>query len=442
MNKIIKWISAIVLVSGMLLGGCTSVEEGQSIQGTAEETDVQSGEEEITLKLFHNWTLETDVAYFEEAAAAFHEIHPNVTIEIENIADPDYSTKLRVMLGSNESPDIFFTLSGEYLYKFVRAGNVLDLTSYFEENSEWNDSFIPASKLPFEVEGGTYGVPFRIITKMMMYNKDLFEQYQVEVPTTWEEFLQVNETFKQAGIIPQALGCLETWAACHYVTTFNALCVPEEVRVADCDNKTTSFTDPGYIQALNMLKELQDKGYFTPNTTAIDFDVAREDFLIGNAAMAYLENIEYVDVVNSGINAGLFSIPMPEGAKGNSNLVTGSPDGFAISSTCKYPELAVEFLQLLTSLEWQEKAMEMSCTSVIQGAHNSENSNEYMLIDAEICASAEGFANWMDADINSDIANVYLPGLQEILTGTKTPEEVMAEVQTAATEVREAATEG
>ena len=75
------------------------------------------------------------------------------------------------------------------------------------------------------------------------------------------------------------------------MTTFNTLCVPDDVRKADSDSKTCTYTDPGYVQALNMLKQLQDNGYFTPNTNAIDFDVAREDFLIGNAAMAYLENI-------------------------------------------------------------------------------------------------------------------------------------------------------
>ena len=441
-RKILTCMLTAALAASALLAGCGG-QDGGDASDPEQGGNVSDGgeEEEITLKLFHNWTMDTDVAYFEEAAKAFHDTHPNVTIEIANIGDPDYSSKLKVMLGSDEAPDMFFTLSGDYLYKFQRAGSVLDLTKYYENDSEWNDSFIASAKVPFETGGGIYGVPFRIITKQMVYNKDLFEQQNVEVPTTWEEFMEVCETFKNAGILPQAFGDLEAWAACHFMTTFNALCVPDEVRKADCDYTTCEFTDPGYVQALYMLKDMQDKGYFTPNTNAIDFDVAREEFLIGNAAMAYLENIEYIDVENAGINAGIFSIPAPEGAAGNDKLVTGSPDGFAISSSCKHPELAVEFLKLLTSKEWQEKALNMSCTSSIKGTHNSENSNELMLKDVEICENAVGFANWMDADIHSDIADVYLPGMQEIIAGTVTPEELMEKVQAAAAEVRASAAE-
>lgn len=435
MKKAVTKVLAMMLVSTSLFG-CGSAQQGMQNGNTKETTSNET--EEIELKMFHNWTIDSEVAYFKEAADVFHKEHPNVVIKIENVGDPDYSTKLKVMMGTDDAPDIFFSFSGESLNKYVRAGHVLDLESYYEEDSEWNESFVPASKNPFENEEGIYAVPFRITTKQMVYNKDLFDEYQVSVPTTWDEFLNVCEVFKEAGIIPQAFGDLEAWAVCHYMTTFNTLCVPDDVRKADSDSETCTYTDPGYVQALNMLKQLQDNGYFTPNTNAIDFDVAREDFLIGNAAMAYLENIEYVDVENAGINAGIFSIPSPAGAAGNDKMVTGSVDGFAVSANCKNPEIAVEFLKLLTSMEWQEKAMGMSCTSVIKGAHNSDNSNELMLEDAKICETTEGFTNWMDMDMPSEISDVYLPGMQEIIAGTVTPEELMKKVQVVAENIRNA----
>ncbi len=36
----------------------------------------------------------------------------------------------------------------------------------------------------------------------MIYNKDIFAQYGVAVPTTWDEFLQACETFKANGVTP------------------------------------------------------------------------------------------------------------------------------------------------------------------------------------------------------------------------------------------------
>ena len=38
-------------------------------------------------------------------------------------------------------------------------------------------------------------------------------------------------------------------------------------------------------------------------------------------------------------------------------------------------------------------------------------------------------ALWLDTDIHIKISDVYLPNLQELLNGTKTPEQIMSEVQ-------------
>lgn len=42
----------------------------------------------------------------------------------------------------------------------------------------------------------------------------------------------------------------------------------------------------------------------------------------------------------------------------------------------------------------------------------------------------------LDADIHSKIADVYVPGLQEVIAGTVTPEDLMFEVQEIAEEVQ------
>ena len=83
-----------------------------------------------------------------------------------------------------------------------------------------------------------------------------------------------------------------------------------------------------------MLKDLNDKGYFTENTNSIDFEVARNDFLTGNAAMTYMQSVEFRRCKENNLNAGAFKIPFPEGEDGDPDLVTGSPDGFMISKSC------------------------------------------------------------------------------------------------------------
>lgn len=438
MKKVSGYALTMLLTAATVLTGCGGQtkdekpkdEGGQSTTESAKENESgDSSDEQITLKLFHNWINVDETPYFEDLAAEFESTHPNVDIVIENVGDPDYKSKLKVMLGADDAPDIFFSWSGEFGQKFARAGSVLDLTSYYEEDSAWKDSFIPASLVPFENEGKIYGVPVRVDCKMMVYNKALFEQYNVEVPTTWDEFLKVCQTFKDEGIIPLALGNQEPWASCHYISTFNGLCVPEDVREKDYNYKTGEFTDEGYVEALNMLKTLNDKEYFTPNTNAMDFDMARNDFFIGKAAMTYMQSIEFGRCEENGVDAGVFRIPAQEDAKGNTNLITGSPDGFMISSKCEHPDVAVEFLKLMTSKPWQEKMItQLSSPAAIQGVHTADNSSDVMLQAVEEMDKADGFVNWLDSDIHSKLAEIYVPGLQEIISGDVTAEELMKKV--------------
>ncbi|MCI6019632.1 MAG: extracellular solute-binding protein [Clostridiales bacterium] len=444
MKKFMGCAVALMMTVSAMLTGCGQSEDikdtgAVQVSDSSGDTAVTQNDdgEKITLKFFHNWINVDETPYFEEAEAAFEAEHPNVDIVIENVGDPDYKSKLKVMLGADDAPDIFFSWSGEFAQKFVRAGSVLDLTEYFDSDSEWKDSFIQAALVPFENEGEIYGVPFRVDCKMMVYNKELFDQYNVEVPETWDEFLDVCQTFKDAGLIPLALGNQDPWAACHYISTFNGLCVPVDVREKDYNYKTGEFTDLGYVEALNMLKTLNDDGYFTPNTNAMDFDVARNDFFIGKAAMTYMQSIEFGRCAENGVDAGVFTIPAPDNAKGSTNLITGSPDGFMISSKCQHPEEAVEFLKMLTNPQWQEKMItQLSSPAAIQNVHNEENSSEVMLLAVEECAKADGFVNWLDSDIHSKIADIYVPGLQEVIAGSVTPEELMSQVSEMAKQVQ------
>ena len=91
----------------------------------------------------------------------------------------------------------------------------------------------------------------------------------------------------------------------------------------------------------------------------------------------------------------------------------------------------------MTSKPWQERMItQLSSPASVQGIHNEENSDALTLQAVDIYSKASGFANWLDADIHSKIADVYVPGLQEVIAGSVTPEDLMSEVQEIAEEVQ------
>jgi len=148
-------------------------------------------------------------------------------------------TKLTTLMASNEAPDVFFTWELGYLEPFVSAGKVMSLQEALDTDAEWKDSFVDGILDYYTYDGEVYAIPSQIAYATMFYNKDIFAQYDLEVPTTYEEFLNVCTVLKENGITPIAMEASEAWVPSQFVQqlalgigggdTYNAIMNGEEV---------------------------------------------------------------------------------------------------------------------------------------------------------------------------------------------------------------------
>lgn len=442
--KNIKKVLAVLLVMCMAVGLMAGCGDTPAPSGSTGGDTPSSGgnapagnDGPINMKLFHKFPeIGKGLDYFENLAKDFMDKNPNVKITIEAVSDEEAKSKLRVMMGADSQPDVYFSWCGEFCYKFARAGQAWDMTDYFNADAEWKDSFMPSTLDSCTLDGKLYGIPFRLIGKTFVYNKAMFEQYNAKVPTTWQELLDLCQMFKDAGLEPIALGNLYPWPACHYITGFNAGCVPADVRQKDYNYQTGEFTDPGYVTALNYLKELSDKGYFNNGFNSMIHDVASENFKIGKNPLFYCETGEYGGLIDQGLEIGVFPMPeLPE--NGDKNYIVGAPDCFMISSKSSCPETGMEFLKLLTSKEWMEKMItELDYPVPVKDVLTAENANAPLVEAMEYVESADKLINWLDTDVHTKVSDAYLPAMQEMLNGTLTPEQVMEKVREAAEVVK------
>ncbi len=51
-------------------------------------------------------------------------------------------------------------------------------------------------------EGRTSAIPYSVMGAAVIYNKEIFAQNGLEVPTTWDELIAVCDTLEAAGITP------------------------------------------------------------------------------------------------------------------------------------------------------------------------------------------------------------------------------------------------
>ncbi|PWW20459.1 carbohydrate ABC transporter substrate-binding protein (CUT1 family) [Cytobacillus oceanisediminis] len=422
----IAGILTVLLLS--LITGCNSS------AGTSSNSDSDT----IELRFFHRWPTEPKKQYFEKAVKEFEELHPNIKIKTEAVLNDSYKEKIRVVLGSKNPPDVYFSWSGEFAYNFVRADQALDLTDYINSDTEWSGEIIESQFKPFTLDGKTYGIPWSTDGKAFFYNKKIFKDLNLEPPSTWSELIEVSEKIKEAGITPITFGSKAPWTISHYIGSLNELIVPEDVIAKDYDpnNPEGDFSHPGYVTALEKFMELEP--YFNKGVNSVDHQYSRELFNGGKAAMGYFQLAEIGLIEPSlGEDLGVFNTPGIEGGEGNPNSITAAPEGIMISSKTKHPEEAMEFIKFLTSKEkGTEQLKEVSEYSAVKGTTTTENASKLQEEAIDLIVNAEKTYLWFDTAVDISIVDAYLNGTQQMLDGKKTPKEVMSDVQAAAKKVK------
>lgn len=420
-KKMMAVLSVMAISTGML-AGC-----GQSDGETKSEA---SNGGDVTIKFVHKFPEEQRMTFFKEVVSQFEEANPGIHIEMTAYGDEEIKDKTRVLLGSADAPDIYFTWSGERITQYVDSGNALDISKYLEEDSEWKDSFNQAILDCCNKNGSYWAIPWDYSCKEMVYNKKIFAEAGVtDIPQTWNELLDACQKIKDAGYTPIALGNQYPWVVCHYITSLNGKMVPADVLNSNYTLENAEFSDPGYAEALDLMKELFDKGYVNEDVNSCTWEMSEAMVQEGKAAMVYEENQNLVNYEKAlGDDWGWFNLPEVEGAKGEAGYITGGPDVFMVNSESKHPDEAIKFLKWLTSDDVQAKmAYELGflpCTGVELDA---EKCMPELLDISQRNLQAPGISEWLDCAMNQTVADTYLIGCQTIFE-TQTGADVMTSV--------------
>ncbi len=391
--------------------------------------------DEKEIEVFTRFADGASKQYFDDVAASYMAEHPDVKITVSSADNQDYKKEINVRLSSNQMPDIYFSWSGVYARNFVEGGKALDLTDYIAADPDWAANVITSEFGPFTFDGKTYAIPFVMDGKAFYYNKDIFEELGLSVPEDWESFMSVLEVLKGTDYIPISLGNIDDWATGHYMTTLNQRMVDPEVLAADY-NLEGDFSDENYVKALEHLNELVP--YFTPDFNATSYETGISDFITGKAAIYYeqFNQVQYIEPAE--FNWYWFDMPDIADGKGDQTALTGSPQGFLVSSATKYPEVCVDFLKYMTSVEMASKMVkDTMMISCVIGAINEDNADENFINISKTIQAATSINLWLDDAMDSELAGTYMAGIQAMVGGAMTPEQVMASVQEKAEELKE-----
>lgn len=409
-------------------------------------TDLTVPEEKSgTITMLTKFAAPEYAPYFESVVEAYEAENPDVDIDLQQVGDQPYKDKIRVLSASNELPDIYFSWAGDFANKFVRADLAADLSSEIGPDTEWGSTFTPAALEAFTLDGATYGVPINLDAKYLAYNTTAFEEAGIDTPpATFEELLDACTKLDDAGYTPISMGNQYGWPAIHYLTQLNAYNVPAETLATDYDPASGEFTDPGYVAALEQFDELAQT-CFNDGANGLSHEVAQANLMSGQAAMQYIEIVEFPNLMGEDVdpsfteNWSFFRLPQAEGASGSADMLTGAPDGFMVNANSENAGLALDFLKFMTNEQNATKlTTDIGWLSSVEGATERADETFPQLEEglADI-GEAESFAIWLDTVVDADVAAAYLAGVQGLLDGSASPQDVISDVQDAAAKAQE-----
>ena len=267
----------------------TDADKGTSDKG-------EKGSEEKVKLTIGSWRTE-DVAKYEKVIALFNETNPDIQVEFNPTKNTEYNTVLNTSLQAGEGPDIFHLRPYAAGLKLAEAGFVEPISD-ISGLDQFSEDYLAASK---GTDGEQYGVPLNISSTQFFYNKKIFADQGLEVPTTWDEFIEVNEKLLDAGITPIAMGTKEGWllSLTHGIVGAGVLdgnTFADKLVTGDKD-----FTDPAFVESIEAMNDL--KKYFPTNSEGLGMDDIRTLFSMEQAAMFPLGSWE-IPVVNE-LNAEL-----------------------------------------------------------------------------------------------------------------------------------------
>lgn len=365
----------------------------------------------------------------EQVIAAFEEEYPQIRINYEApYADSVYENELNKRIARGELGDIVqlktpkaYALSGLLGGIPEELAEELGIESIYEAE-----------------DGVIYGLGMVNCTSGIIYNKEIFEQYGLSEPETYDEFLQICEILQYYGVTPIGVGGDDLWHMEFWVNHFfrTDILTQDENWQAACSDGTVSWTDDEVTEMFEHLLELFRKGYVNEDWLSTTDGSLPYMMTEGEIAMVYTGawTAEEIYALDSEIELGWFYLPDEEG----NICVDEMQDTFwSITAECEADEAKYEAALAFLEFFYEESTYTGVLSSMTAfPTTNGEYSFELTGIQEQVRDAFEdnethitGFVG--DEQTPQGFEEVMLSAVQSMLTGELTVEEAQQRCQKA-----------
>lgn len=437
MKRLLCMMLALLMTISPALAGCSNKAVQTAPSGNSQETAAGSTkaaeksepkkEEAVTLK-FMCWDKEENQKPYLDP---FAQKYPNIKIEFQYVDNKQYDNVLNTQLAAGEGPDVMAV--GAQAKTLANAGYLEDLT-----NSKLVPIYQESGLDPFKLNGKYYAIPNLSWFEGIFYNKKMFADHGLKPPRSFNEWLDIHETLKKAGIKPQTMGA-KSWEPMMKQTIALLL---NEFYATDAGkgfdeafNKGEKTMDGNWNNIVKSWTPMVERGYITKDMLGLDYDQALEEFALEKAAMWECGPwaTSTIKQKNPNLQFGMF--PIPGLKEGTGWLVGGPGSAWAINSKSARKEAAMTMLEFISTPEIQQKInMQNSGGSFLKGV-TLDMGPEYADC-SEAFAQGHVYCPWNNWFGAQSIIIEYGKGMQDFLAGDKSIDDVLKAADKKAAEVR------
>ncbi len=414
----------------------------EAAQAATEEADaseaadsVASDGEEITLR-FAWWGGDERANATLEVINQFTELNPTIKIEAEYGSSDGYSDKLATQLASGTAADIVQVDPGVFP-TFVDNGDYfLDFNEYGFDFSNFEDNYLH-QRVNGYFDGKQYGIPTGLAGGALVVNKDLADKYGIDFsqPYTFDDLLEwgkkVHETDPDVYLL-----CANK----EYVTNMVLINLYKQKTGKQMFNEETlqaNFTTDELKECLEYVEKFYEYNVCPPASYMAAYSSddlpADPNWISGKyvCAFAYISTINVFTSANSGANWMIGELPIIENAVSDGWNVN-CPQVLAVTSTCKYPEAAMKFLDYFYNDDTAAKTL--GCVRSVPPTEKAQQicvdagSLDQLMMDAAVISSK---LNGMTEDkysTSSEVKQMLYDSVESIAYGASDADQAAEEL--------------
>ena len=440
MKKALSLILAAALSIGLVACGGTGTSQSAGTSTPASgASQPAAGTLSGTIRYASMWSeTEAQADVIKAAIEEFTTLYPDVEITVDWMGR-DVRKTIQASLDAGQY-DLWDSPVDAVLPNYASYG--YDLTELMAaenpvlDGKTYNDVANPTLMEAVKSAGGTdeiLAVPYTPTVIGMFYNKDQFEAAGItKEPETWDEFLDVCETLKNAGFTPLSVD--DGYVVLPFASYLGRLKGLDFIGQLISDPEGTLWDDPAVVEAANAMQELWDKGYMSVNSASNKYPAGQNEVAMGNATMylvgSYMLN-EVKEITGDEFNWGCFAFPAPEGSEYGIDVNTIGMQAMQVAKNATDPELAFYFASFCTTGKYDQMMSEQ--TNSIPSASDTEWPAMLECAKGVLNSTTTNVPYGFGIQYNADYTPIYKEQVQKLLGGQTDAASFLAACKSAVT---------